>query len=77
VECNARQQIAAVAESLSSVAAGDLFGTEGRYGTGARFLEYFLEGKETVSQVPSMDAGDERLFRFRKDILARRWMDAI
>ena len=48
MECDARQPIAAVAEPLSSVAAGDLFGSEGGHGAGARLLESLLERKETV-----------------------------
>jgi hypothetical protein len=56
VECYARQPVAAVAESLSSVAIGDLFRAEGRDCTGSRLLESVLEGKETVFEVPSMDA---------------------
>jgi len=72
VECDARQPLAAVAESLSSVADGDLLRTEGGDGAGERFLESFLEGKETVVEVFSMDAGDERVLRFRKGILERR-----
>ncbi len=55
VECDARQQVAAVAESLSSVAAGDLLGAEGGYGAGARFLESLLEGKEAVFEVSALD----------------------
>jgi hypothetical protein len=70
VECDARQQVAAVAKPLSSVAAGNLFGTEGRHGAGARFLESFLEGEETVFEVSAVDAGDERLLRFFKAIVA-------
>jgi hypothetical protein len=56
VECDARQQVAAVAEPLSSVAAGNLFRTEGRDGVGARFLESFLEGEATVFEVSAVDA---------------------
>ena len=55
MECDARQSFAAVAESVSSVAAGNLFGAEGGYGAGAGFLEFVLEGEETVSEVSSMD----------------------
>ena len=55
VECDARQQVAAVAEPLSAVAAGDLFRPEGRDGAGARLLESLLEGEETVVPVSSMD----------------------
>ena len=55
MECDARQQIAAVAQSLSSMASGDLFWTEGRYGAGAGFLEHFLDGKETVFEISSVD----------------------
>ena len=56
VECDARQPIAAVAKSLSSVAAGDLLRAEVGYGAGARLLEPLLEGRETVLEVSSMDA---------------------
>jgi hypothetical protein len=56
VECDARLPVAAVAKSLSSVAAGDLFGPEGRHCAGERLLESLLEGKETILPVPSMDA---------------------
>ena len=56
VECDARQSVAAVAEPLSSVAIGDLFGAEGGDGGGARFLEYFLAGEEAVSEISAMDA---------------------
>lgn len=56
VECDARLPVAAVAEPLSAVAAGNLFGPEGRHGAGARLLESLLEGKETVLAVPSMDS---------------------
>ena len=56
VERDARQPIAAVAQSLSSVAAGDIFGAEGGYGAGSRFLGDFLEGKETVSEISALDA---------------------
>ena len=34
VECDARLSVAAVAEPLSAVATGDLFGSEGRDGAG-------------------------------------------
>ena len=56
VECDAGQQVAAVAKPVSSMAAGDLFGPEGRYGAGAGFLGSLLEGEETVLPVSSMDA---------------------
>lgn len=56
MECDARQQIAALAESLSSVAAGDLFRSEGGYGAGARLLEPFLEREETGFELSSVDA---------------------
>ena len=56
MECDARQQVAAVAEPLSSVAAGDLFGTEGRYGAGTRFLEFVLEREEPVFEISAVDA---------------------
>ena len=55
VECDAGQQVAALAEPLPAVAAGDLFGPEGGYGAGARLLESLLEGEETVLPVSSMD----------------------
>ena len=64
MECDARQQIAAVAQSLSAVATGDLFGTESGYGAGSGLLESFLERKGAVPQVSSVDTGDEKLFRF-------------
>jgi hypothetical protein len=56
MECDARLPVAAVAESLSAVAAGDLFRPEGRHGAGSRLLESLLEGKETILPVSSMDA---------------------
>jgi hypothetical protein len=56
VECDARQQVAAVAKPLSAVAAGDLFGPEGGDGAGSRFLESFLDGEEAVLPVSSVDA---------------------
>jgi hypothetical protein len=56
VECDARQQVETVAESLSAVAAGNLFGPEGGDGAGTRLLGSFLEGEETVLPVSSMDA---------------------
>ena len=71
VECDARQQAAAVAEPLFAVAAGDLLRPEGGYGAGARFLERLLERKEAVFEVSAMDAGDERALRFGEDIIAR------
>jgi hypothetical protein len=49
VECDAGQQVAAVAKPVSAVAAGDLFRPEGRYGAGSGFLESLLEGKTPVS----------------------------
>ncbi len=64
MECDARQQIAAVAEPLSALAAGNLFGPEGRHGAGSRLLESLLERKETVLQVSSVDSRDEKLFGF-------------
>ena len=64
MECDAGEQVAAVAEPLSAVAAGNLFGPEGRHGASARFLESFLEGEETVFPVSSMDARDEELLEF-------------
>ena len=73
VECDARLSVAAVAEPLSAVAAGDLFGPEGGNGAGSRLLESFLEGKETVPAVSSMDAGDEELLGLGRDVVARRW----
>jgi hypothetical protein len=56
VERYARQQVATVAEPLSSVAAGDVLRAEGGYGAGVGFLACFLEGKETVFEVSAMDA---------------------
>ena len=56
MECDARQSVAALAESLSSLATGDLFGPKGGYGAGARLLEYFLEREEAVFEVSSVDA---------------------
>jgi hypothetical protein len=56
VERYARQQVAAVAEPISSVAAGDVLRAEGGYGAGVGFLACFLEGKETVFEVSAMDA---------------------
>jgi len=56
VECDARLPVAAVAEPLSAVEAGNLFGPEGRDGAGARFLESLLEGEEAILPVSSMDA---------------------
>lgn len=64
VECDAGEQVAAVAEPVSAVAAGNLFGPEGGDGAGSRFLESFLDGEETVLQVSSMDSRDEELFEF-------------
>jgi hypothetical protein len=55
VECDARQQVAAVAKPLFAVASGDLFGPEGGDGAGSRFLECLLEGEETILAVSSMD----------------------
>ncbi len=56
MECDAREQAAAVAEPLSAVAAGNLFRPEGGDSAGSRLLESLLEGKETVLPVSSMDA---------------------
>ena len=75
MECDARQQIAAVAEPLSAMEAGDLFGAEGGYGAGARFLEPLLEGEEAVFAVSSVDARDERALGFGED--TRRLSDCI
>jgi hypothetical protein len=69
VECYARQQVATMAESLSSLAAGDVFRPEGGYGAGARLLELVLGGEATVSQVSSVDAGDEGLLRADEDVV--------
>jgi hypothetical protein len=52
------------------MAAGDLFGPEGRDGAGAGLLESLLEGEETILAVPSMDARDEELHTFWGDIVA-------
>ena len=64
MECDARPPVAAVAEPLSAVAAGNLFGPEGGHSASTRLLESLLEGKETVLQVSSMDSRDEELFEF-------------
>ena len=56
MECDAGKQVAAMAEPLSAVAAGNLFGPKGRHGAGARFLESLLDGEETVFPVSSMDS---------------------
>jgi hypothetical protein len=56
VECDARQQVAAVAESVSAMAAGDLFGPEGGHSAGTRLLEFVLEREEAVLPVSAMDA---------------------
>jgi hypothetical protein len=56
VECDAGQQVAAVAEPVSAVAAGDLFGPEGGHGASTRLLEFVLEGEEAVFPVSAMDA---------------------
>ena len=69
MECDARLPVAAVAEPVSAVAAGDLFGAEGRYCAGPGLLESLLERKEAVFAVPSMDSGDEGLLPFWGDIL--------
>ena len=69
MERDARQSLAAVAKPLSPVAARDLLWPEGGHGESTRLLEYFLEGEETVFEISSMDARDERAHRFRKDIL--------
>ncbi len=70
MECYARESIAAVAESLSSVAAGDVLGAEGGYGAGAGLLEYLLEGEEAVSAVSPVDARDEELLGFGEGFVA-------
>jgi hypothetical protein len=70
VECDAGQPVAAVAESLSSMAAGDLLGPEGGDGAGARFLEFILEREETDVEVSAVDARDEGLYGFERDIVA-------
>lgn len=56
MECDARQPVAALAEPLSSMAAGDLFRPESGYGASTRFLEPFLEREEAVFEVSSVDA---------------------
>ena len=56
VECDAGEQVAAVAEPLSAVAAGNLFRPEGGDSAGSRLLESLLDGEETVLPVSSMDA---------------------
>jgi len=70
MECDAGKQVAAMAEPLSAVAAGNLFGPKGRHGAGARFLESLLDGEETVLAVSSMDSRDEKLLGFWGDIVA-------
>ena len=70
MECDARQQVEAVAKPLSAMAAGDLFRPESRHGAGSRFLESLLEGKETVLPVSSMDTRDEKLLGSGRDIVA-------
>jgi len=72
VECDARQPVAALAKSLSAVAAGDVFGPEGGDDPGARFLEFVLEGKTTTAEISAMDAGDEELCEFLREIVVRR-----
>ena len=69
MECDAGQQVAAVAEPLFAVAVGDLLRPEGGYGAGARFLERLLEGKEAVFEVSAMDARDKRALRFGEDLV--------
>lgn len=59
MECDAGESAEAVAEPLSAVAAGDVFGAEGGDGAGAGFLESFLGGEETTASVSAMDSGDE------------------
>jgi len=69
VERDARQQVAAMAEPLFAVAAGDLLRPEGGYGASAGFLERLLEGEEAVFEVSAMDAGDKRALRFGEDLV--------
>ena len=69
MECDAGEPVAAVAESLSAMAAGDVLGPEGGDGRGARFLEFILEGKETDVEVSAVDARDEGLYGFEPDIV--------
>jgi hypothetical protein len=59
VELDAGEQAAAVAESLSQVEDGDVFGAEGGYDTGSRFLECDVEREEAVYAVSAVDSRDE------------------
>ena len=61
VECDARQQIAAVAESVSAMEVGDLFRQESRDAEGSGFLSFWVERKGAVSAVPAVDRGDSRI----------------
>jgi hypothetical protein len=63
VECDTRRPVAAVEESLSAVAAGDVYGAARGYYNGARFLEAVLDGEGTVVSVSSMDRRDPRICR--------------
>jgi hypothetical protein len=56
VECDAGQSIATVAESVSSLAVGDVLGPEGGDGRGARFLEFVLERKAATAEISAMDS---------------------
>jgi hypothetical protein len=59
VERDSGEQAAAVAKSLSAVEDGDLFGAEGGYDPGARFLECDVEREEAVFAVSAVDSRDE------------------
>lgn len=72
MERDAGEQAAAVAESLSAVEDGDLFGTEGRYDSGARFLECDVEREEAVFAVSAMDERDEGAREFAGAVVGLR-----
>lgn len=55
MERNAGQQAAAVAESLSSVEDGDVFGAEGGYDSGAGLLECDVAREEAVFAISALD----------------------
>lgn len=55
MERDAGKQIAAVAESLSAVENGDVFGPEGGYDSGARFLECDVAREEAVFAFSALD----------------------
>jgi hypothetical protein len=61
VGCDTGQQTAAVEESVSAVAAGDVLGSAGGDGASARLLEFLLEGEATDLPISAVDARDQRL----------------